>query len=461
MDIKNKAYNVIDTITGRKTFTDKEKSVMKDFIGTLGRDLRNESKSTSKAIDKIVKEQVDRLTQTIQEWRDAQAYAEDPKDPDPFDLYQLYLDILDDDQVHSTKQQRIAKATGGLISLKDMSNEVDKEATAILIKPDGTPHPWFREFLQICMMSKFYGYSIAQFREPVNGKFVINPKNGDKPVENIPYENMVPMYRAIRKDINVSVQDESNLIPVYGGPGSKWLIACGKDKDIGLLNKVAPFWIWKKAFGYWSQHASIFGMPFRKGNTNIHDNKRLQNMIDMFENMTGATYFIGHEGDEVDISYPTGSGTASDIYDKLIQKCDQAIAKIVLSQTGTTDEKSYAGSANVHAGVLEDVIWSDKLDLAAIIDEQLIPFLKSIGMMPENKEVFASWDISEKISMTEWAEVVSKLAMVFDLDAKELGKKFNLSLENKEVEASPMIPTTAAQEKNKKDLQNAYKKYLK
>jgi len=453
--------NILDKITGRKKFTDDEKGKLFTFMDYVGQDVRSQTRAAKQAIDKIVEEQVDRLKQDIADWRLAQGEAEDPNQPDPFALYQLYLDIADDDQVFSTMQQRISKATGGRIALKNEDNEVDEELTLKLIKPDGTPRPWFRSFLQICMMSKFYGYSIAQFREPVEGNFTINLKTGDKPVESIPYENMVPRLRAIRKDINHSVLDESNLVKVYGGQGAEWLIACGREKDLGLFNKIAPFYIWKKVFGAWSQHASIFGMPFRKGKTNVKDNARFQNMIDMFESMTGATYFIGDPEDEVDISYPSGGGgNASDIYKNLVEKCDQAIAKIVLSQTGTTDEKSFAGSAEVHEGVMDSVTWSDKLDLAAVIDEQLIPFLKRVGLIPENAEVFASWELEDEVTLKEWAEIINILAAHFDLDADEIGKKFNLSTSAKEVQAAPGIPETEEQKKNREELQNVYKKYF-
>jgi len=453
--------DIVSNITGRKGFTDSEKKIFTEFIGEVGKDVRNQSTARKQAIDKIIEDQVDRIKQDIENWRLAIAEAEDPNDPDPFSLYQLYVDVLDDDQVHATKQQRIGKATGGRISLKGENNEVDEEATAVLIKPDGTPQPWFREFLQICMMAKFYGYSISQFRQPIDGEFKLNIKNGDRPVENIPFENMVPRLRAILKDKNLAVQDKENLIPVFRGPGSGWLIPCGREKDLGLLNKIGPFWIYKKVFGSWSQHAGIFGMPFRKGKTNIRDNERFQNMINMFEQMSGATYFIGHADDEVEVTYPTGnSGSASDIYKNLIEKCDQAIAKIVLSQTGTTDEKAFAGSADVHDGVMSDVIWSDKLDLAATIDEQLIPFLKSIGMLPESSKLFSSWEIEDRVTLTEWATIIKELAVRFNMDPDEIGKKFNLSLEEKEVVAIPGNPATLEEEEGRKELQNMYKKYF-
>lgn len=453
--------DIVKKVTGRSFLTDREKTDLQTYAAGVAGELRNQARARKQAIDRIIDEQVDRIKQDIQSWRDAIDMAEDVNDPDPFELYQLYVDILDDDQVQSTKQQRIAKATGGKIQLKDENNEVDEDATAVLIKPDGTPQPWFREFLQICMMSKFYGYSISQFRPLVDGKFQINLRNGDKPVEPIPYENMVPRLRGIRKDINLSVQDKDNIIPIWGGMGSDWLIPCGQDKDLGLLNKVAPFWIYKKVFGSWTQHANIFGMPLRVGRTDITDRERYQNMLNMLAGMDKAAWVALHPEDDVEfVSNNQGSGNGSDIYKNLVEKCDQAIAKIILSQTGTTDEKSFAGSAEVHAGVMDDVIWSDKLDLAAVIDEQLIPFLKRIGMLSEGANLFASWELDDEVNLTEWADIVQKLSAIFDLDPDEIGKKFNLSLEPKEGVGTPGTEETPEQRQNREELQNVYKKYF-
>lgn len=454
--------NIVSRITGKRGLSEAERKNLFDYTQNIANDLKNQSTARKQAIDKIIQEQVDRIKQDIKSWRDAIAFAEDPICPDPFYLYQLYTDILDDDQVYSTMQQRIAKSVAGNISLKNLDNKINKEATAVLIKPDGTPKPWFREFLKIAMKAKFYGYSITQFRPPVNNDFVINMQNGDKPVEAIPFVNMVPRWRSIRLDIDTSIQDKNNLIPVYGGNASKWLIAVGNDTDLGLLNKLAPFWIYKKVLGSWTQHAKIFGMPLRVGKTDIYDKARFQNLIDMLKNMDGATWAALHPDDEVEfISNNQGSGQGSDIYKGLIDICDKAISKIILSQTGTTDEKSFAGSAKVHENILGSVIWADKLDLAAIIDERLIPFLKSVGLINPDAKVFSSWDLGEDTTVSEWADIVQKLAGIFELDAKEISQKFNLKLEKKEVIAAPEKPATEEEDEQKKELNNIYKKYFK
>jgi hypothetical protein len=450
---------VLDKLTGRKTFTSEEKTDIQNYIAEVGRMYKNEAKGTDIS-SKLIEEQIEREKQDIKKWREAIGEAEDPENPDPLNLYMIYLDVMDDDQVFSTVQQRTSKAISGRINIKDENNEIDEEATALLMKPDGTPKQWLRDFLKISMLSKFYGYSVAQFYPPVDGKFIFDLETGQDPVKLIPPEHMVPRLRSLRISTQDGVDEEKNLIALFGGPGSEWVIASGKEDDLGLLNKVTPFWIWKKVFSAWAQHANIFGMPFRKGKTDVYDPKRLQNMVNMFESMTGATYFIGHPDDDVEISYQVNSGSAGGLYDKLIEKCDQAIAKIILSQTGTTDEKSFAGSAEVHAGVMGDITWSDKLDLAAVVDSRLIPFLKQIGMLPEGAEVFASWELDDEVSLTEWATIIKELAVIFDMDPDEIGKKFNLSLEAKEAVGTPGKEETPEQKQNREELQNVYKKYF-
>ena len=255
--------SILDSLTGRKTFSDREKKDIQYYIAQIGGALKNEAASKG-LFDKLIEEQIDREKQTIKKWRDAIAEAEDPENPDPYNLYVLYLDVMDDDQVASTVQQRISKATAGRITLKNETGEVDEEATKAIMKPDGTPKHWFRDFLKIAMLSKFYGYSVAQFYPPQDSEFAYDPLTGTEPVKLIPLEHMVPKLKSLRVKTQDGVDQKTNLIPLFGGPGTEWVVVCGDSDDLGLLNKVAPFWVWKKVFGAWSQHATIFGMPFRR-----------------------------------------------------------------------------------------------------------------------------------------------------------------------------------------------------
>jgi len=356
----------------------------------------------SNVLEQIDHETLDRISKSIGDWRDAVENAEDIENPDREELIEMYRDFVDDYQLFSAMQTRINKATSGSFKIMDSDGEVDDEETSKFLDPKGFPLPWFREFMIIAMEAKFYGYEVVQLGDVVNDKFDW--------VEKFPEENLVPYYHAILRNSTYAFTTD-NSISIDEDPQKTWLIGVGSETDLGLINKCAPYIIYKGVFGSWSEHADRFGMPLRVGSTDLRDNDRRQNLINMFEAMTGSTYLIKDPQDEVEFVEQKGGNDPHNIYGELINKCDQAISKIILSQTGTTDEKAHVGSAGVHKSILDDVIFADKLDIATVINKELIPRMKKIGMISDSKDVFGQWDFNEQLTIMNHVDNIQKLSL--------------------------------------------------
>jgi phage gp29-like protein len=376
------------------------------------------------AIDRIIQEQLERVTKEIDDWRTHVSAAEDIDNPDRQGLMEFFRDFVDDYQLFATMQSRTNKAISGSFKIMDESGDIDEEENKKFIDPQGFPLPWFRNFMRYVMDSKFYGWEAIQLGSVVNDRFVN--------VEKIPEENQIPYYDSMIIDVNTTFIHGSNDNSIYFGddPYNTWVVRVGSRTDLGLINKCAPYIIWKSIFGNWSQHASIFGMPLRVGRTSLTDKTRKQNMIDAFEAATGADYLVMDDLDQVEFIESKGSSDPHKIYGTLVEKCDQAISKIILSQTGTTDEKAFAGSANVHENVLDDLIFSDKLDIKSVVNDMLIPRMKKIGMISESKKIFGGWDYAEKLSIGEWSEIVLKLSQAgYSVSAESVEKKTGMEID--------------------------------
>jgi hypothetical protein len=405
----------------------------------------------SNILHQIKPETLDRISKDIGDWRDAVENAEDIDNPDREELIKMYRDFIDDYQLFSAMQTRINKATSGSFKIMNEEGKADEEETKKFLDPKGFPLPWFRAFMTIKMLSKFYGYEIVQLGDVINDSF--------EWVKKIPEENLIPYYHTIMLDVRRSfIQgDTSNQVNIDETPQNTWLIGMGSETDLGLINKCAPYIIYKNVFGSWSEHADRFGMPLRIGKTDLRDNERRQNLIDMFEAMTGSTYVIQDPDDSVEFIEQKGGNDPHNIYGMLIEKCDQAISKIVLSQTGTTDEKSYAGSAEVHKGILGDVILADKLDISTTINNDLIPRMKKIGMISSEKKLYGQWDFSEQIDISKHVENIQKLSQSgYMIPAEEVTKKTGYELDTSVLPASENKVVSIM---NK--VQNMYKKELK
>jgi hypothetical protein len=381
----------------------------------------------SNVLGQITPETLDRISKDIGDWRGAVENAEDIDNPDREELIEMYRDFKDDYQLFSAMQTRINKAVSGSFRIMDEDGEINEEETRKFLDPKGFPLPWFRSFMTIVMLSKFYGYEVAQLGDVVNDKF--------EWVEKFPEENLIPYYHSILLNSNMSFT-ESNSVSIDEDPQRTWLIGIGSETDLGLINKCAPYIIYKNVFGSWSEHADRFGMPLRVGKTDLRDNERKQNLIDMFEQMTGSTYVIQDPEDEVEFIEQKGGNDPHNIYGMLIEKCDQAISKIILSQTGTTDEKAFTGSAGVHEGILNDVIFADKLDISTETNNQLIPRMKEIGMISSEKKIFGQWDFSEQIDISKHVENIQKLSQSgYMIPNDEVTKKTGYDLDESVIPA--------------------------
>jgi hypothetical protein len=378
----------------------------------------------SNVLNTINPETLDRISKDIGDWRNAVENAEDIDNPDREELIEMYRDFVDDYQLFSAMQTRINKAISGAFRIMDQEGNIDEEETRKFLDPKGFPLPWFRSFMTIKMLSKFYGYEVAQLGDVIDDKFAW--------VEKFPEENLIPYYHLILLDVRQSFinGNSDNQVNIDENPQRTWLIGMGSETDLGLINKCAPYIIYKTVFGSWSEHADRFGMPLRVGKTDLRDNERRQNLIDMFEEMTGATYVVQDTDDEVSFVEQKGGNDPHNIYGMLIEKCDQAISKIILSQTGTTDEKSFTGAAGVHKGILDDLIFSDKLDISTEVNDSLIPRMKRIGMISTEKKIFGQWDFSEQVDITQHTKNILSLSQAGHIvTSDEVTKKTGYELD--------------------------------
>ena len=416
--------SILDRIRG-KTNGEIPAVKVKNFFTALQRMVRNVNHPS--VLNQVDPRQLYRFTWSLDDWNAAVDNAEDVHNQNLFDLAEIYHDIVDDYSVSSAMQQRTAKAINSKIMFIGPDGTENEAIKPFFLNVDGSQKPWFRRWLKIAMDSKYYGFSVAELGSFIDGQF--RRVEGRAPCESIPYENLLPMYRYIKKDAEAGIH-EDNLISMDRGAFARWLTPIGAANDLGLLNKATPYVIWKNVFANWSQHAEIFGQPFREGRTDIYDPERKEQMRKMFEEMVGSTYGIFHPDDEVSF-IETSKTDAFKIYDGLIERCDQAITKIFLSQTGTTDEKAFVGSTQAHERVMSDVVMNDRFDLSEYFEDILLPRLKAIGAVGLEESFSLVWIVEEHLTLIQWSEIITALSQNYTIPVEEINKRFDIEVEEK------------------------------
>lgn len=417
-----------------------------NFVTALRRFIRKVNHPS--AISQVDPRQLFRFTWSLDDWNRAVDNAEDVHSQNLYDLAEIYHDIVDDYAVASSMAQRTSKAINSKIMFVNQDGTENETIKPFFLNVDGSQKPWFRRWLKIAMESKYYGFAVAELGAFIDGQF--RRIEGRAACESIPYENLLPMYRFIKKDAEAGFS-EGNAISMDRGPEAKWLIPMGEKDDIGLLNKATPYVIWKNVFANWSQHAEIFGQPFREGRTDVYDPERKEQMRKMFEEMVGSTYGIFHPDDEIQY-IETSKTDAFKIYDQLIERCDQAIVKIFLSQTGTTEEKAFVGSTEAHERVMSDIVMNDRFDLSEFFEDILLPKLRAVGAIPLNESFSMVWIVEEHLSLIQWAEIITKLSANYSIPVDEINKRFDIDVEEKLF--PEQAPGALADEIEKKKLNN-------
>lgn len=398
----------------------------------------------------VVTKNLDRISKDIQTWRTAQEAAEDYDSPDRLELMQINKDVLDDAQVYSNIQIRLNKATSGTFGIFE-DGEINDELSKKFVDNKGFPLPWFRSFLISAEWAKFYGNELINLGDISNGGFSW--------IKRIPEENLVPQWEGFIFDCELGFQKPNVNFMRYDDPlVAKWLIPVGDPKDLGLLNKVTPYMIWKEVFGSWSMHADLFGQPLRIGKTDISDPEMKQNMLDMLSNLNQGAYAAIDLEDIVELLQEQ-KGDPYKIYDALIDKCDQAISKLILGGTMITDDGSSRSQSEVHERSAGSIIFADKIDLQTVVNEKLIPAMKVLGILPEG-DYAGAWNMDETLTTIEWADTIQKLAQAgHNLTKEEVEKLIGVELEEP-VEPEPIIPEKKEKSTEMNNVMNLYKDFI-
>lgn len=377
----------------------------------------------------------ERETFTLSEWQNAVSVAEDVERPSRIELARLYKNIIDDDTVWQVMQTRIANAIIGKITFQDSEGNELEEVQKIFTKPDGNAKQWFRQWMKLQIEKKFYGAILLQFGAVKNGGFSF--------VKMVDYQNVIPEKNNVIINIDYGVIiDGTNTLNFTDNKYKSfcYLAHDGDPRSLGLLNKIAPYYIWKnESLGNWSMFQELFGLDTKIGKTDTTDVERKKNMDNALANTRGADWLTIHTEDSVEF-VSSSKPDAYNTYKEPVNYYDKAINKIVLSNTSLSEDKSFVGAVEVQERAGDNIKYLDKIDISDAFESELLPFMQRSGLLAE-QEVYLVWDMSENVSMLDMATIIEKLAAHYDIDEDIIEKKFNMSVEKKETDSN-IVETT-------------------
>lgn len=384
-------------------------------------ELRNQQaeqrRRAKRVVERIKKDQLFRTRQEINTWREALTVAEDVFTPDRTELMRTFQDIVLDDHLKSVMTTRVNAAISGSFFLyQDGQEEHDEELSEALRSE------WFDDFMRLVVESRFWGYSLIQLGD-VKGM-------GFSSITCVPRQYVDPVRRGVKPLLYAT--DDAQLVPIDKPPFRLWTILVGKEGDMGLINEATPLVIWKKnALQFWSQFGELFGIPWRVGKTDVADNVRRTKMAQMLETSGAAPWAVIDIDDMIEFIEHSQSD-AFEVFDKMAERSDKGISKLILGQTMTTENGSSRSQAEVHERVMDELIRGDKKYIERIVNNDLLPRMSALGMIPEG--VTFKWDQEESLDFEQRLKGIEILARSgFKISPEKVEELTGIPVEEKEV----------------------------
>lgn len=268
--------------------------------------------------------------------------------------YSVYEWVLQDDQVKSCFQQRRLKVIAAEWDVVPGGDRrIDRKAAESL-KRQLEAVGWDRVTDKM-LYGIFYGFAVSELLYARDGAEIV--------IDQI----KVRKQRRFRFGVDQKPRLVTMASPADGEalPERKfWTFSTGADNDdepygLGLAHWLYwPVWFKRNDIKFWLAFLEKFGSPTAKAtyppSTPEPDRKKL---LEAAEAVASEAAIMIPEGTMIELLEAKRSGAAD--YAALHEAMDKAIAKIVLSQTMTTEDGSSEAQARVHEEVMQAVVKSD------------------------------------------------------------------------------------------------------
>jgi phage gp29-like protein len=344
--------------------------------------------------------------------------------------YEIYQDVLRDDQVAACFQQRRT----ALISKEWVVNpasekRLDKKA-ADFIK-ETLKNIQFDQTMDKMLYGIFYGFSVAECLWVNDGNYVTLEAIKVRDRRRFAFDGQ------FRLRLLTTFNPNGELLPER----KFWTYCTGADHDdepygLGLAHWLYwPVFFKKNGLKFWLIFLEKFGMPTVKGmyDARATEEERTK-LLQATQAIQTDSGIILPEGMTIELIEAARSGTAD--YAVLFDKMQSIISKVVLSQTMTTDNGSSYSQSKVHESVADAVIKSDADLTHGSFNQAVVKWL-------------VDWNFPGAAYPTVWRELEGNedLGLRAEREAKIFGMGFKPTLKHVqdvyggEWESTTPIPT--------------------
>lgn len=268
----------------------------------------------------------------------------------------VYAEVLRDDQVKSTFQQRRLAVVSKPFDVESGGEDAASEAAAAALKDNIDKLDW-DNITEQQLFSAFYGYGVGEVM------WGVDQEQGLISIEEIKIRDRSRFRFGLDKTLYL-IQRDFSFAPM---PDRKfWVVSTGADNGdnpygVGLAHWLYwPVYFKRMDIKFWLIFLEKFGQPTAAGKLpagKADDKQTRTQLLQALRAIATETAVIIPEGAEVQLIEATRSGTGD--YEAMKKAMDEAISKIVLSQTMTTDNGSSRSQSKTHKEVRDEVVAAD------------------------------------------------------------------------------------------------------
>lgn len=280
-------------------------------------------------------------------------------------LLDLYEDICIDTHLSSVMARRRDAVNAAQISFQRNGNP--DEAVNEQLRS-----PWFDSLVGDIVEAKFYGFSLFQFYRDEHGWITY---------DLIPRKHVDPVRRTLmRRQGEIS--------------GPSWdeypnMLFVGKQRDLGILLKAAPWVIYKRNdVADWAQFAEIFGMPIEDYTYDTGDEEARRRVIQDAQQAGALKKYIHARDVELQIIESGNKTGSSDLYDNLCERCNKELSKLFLGNTLTTEAQATGSEAlgNVHKKEEDQILKADQKFVLNVLNYDMADIFAAMGINTKGGE---------------------------------------------------------------------------
>ncbi len=363
-----------------------------------------------------IKRQHSLYRKEIIDWKNARAAALQTENPRRKQLIDLYEDILSDAFIFGITDTRKKRVSNKAFSIVNGKGEVDDEKTKLLQKR------WFNDFVKYAVEATYFGYSLMYPKEL--------DKNGQiKKIALVYRDHIVPEKTEILKNSYDTVGNNFTEAPY-----NKWVVWVNHEDFLGLLDKAAPLWIFKKhSWQNWDEFEEMFGIPMRTAKVASTD-PRVQAEVDKWLQDFGSSNFARFpEGVEFEIK-ESNSRDSFNVFNEKRKACNEELAFLFDGNSeGSKDSGSRAKSETIIDSTQALIALDDETSVQFIVQDELLPFLINIGYPFSEDDQFI-WNENTKLTPTERLAIFKGVKdLGYKVKKEQIETELDVELEDEEI----------------------------